>query len=61
MLRIIGHIVFIAVFLVITFFGIGPVAMADGTTKERIITLIIVIIIYFVWVWAYRIFLRKTR
>ncbi len=60
-LKIIGHLIFITIFLLVAFFGIGPVAMADGTTKERIITLIIVILIYFLWAWAYRIFIRKTR
>lgn len=61
MLKIVGHIIFIAIFLLITFFGIGPVAMADGTMNERIITLVIVIILYVFWLWAYRIFIRKTR
>lgn len=61
MLKVIGHIVFICLFLLITFFGIGPVVFADGSMKERIITLIIVILIYVVWIWLYRVFIRKIR
>lgn len=43
------YTIFIVSFILITFFGIGPVLFADGTMRERILTAIIVLIIYFVW------------
>lgn len=44
-----AYAIFIVGFIVITFFGVGPLLFADGTMKERILTAIIVLIIYFVW------------
>jgi len=43
------YTIFIVSFILITFFGTGPVLFADGTIRERILTAIIVLIIYFVW------------
>jgi protein-S-isoprenylcysteine O-methyltransferase Ste14 len=37
---------FVLVYLCITFFGLGPVLMADGTQAERIWTLVVVILLY---------------
>lgn len=39
-------IIFALLYLLVTFFGIGPVLMADGSMQERIMTLIVVILIY---------------
>lgn len=39
-------LIFALIYLVVTFYGIGPVLFADGSIQERIITLIIIIIIY---------------
>ena len=40
-------------YLLVTFFGLGPVLFADGSVAERTITLIIVLLIYvalsFIW------------
>lgn len=58
-MRTIVHIIFIILFLLVTFFGIGPVLMADGTDRERIITLIVVLFIYAIWFLLYRYFIRK--
>lgn len=60
-MRIIVHIIFIALILLVTFFGIGPVLFADGVMSERLITLVIIIGIYLVLIWIYRMFLRKVR
>ncbi|SHJ16881.1 DUF6954 family protein [Lutispora thermophila] len=43
------YTIFIVSFILIAFFGIGPLLFADGTMGERILTAIIVLIIYFVW------------
>lgn len=40
------YITFFSIYLLITFFGLGPVLFADGSNKERIITALIVIILY---------------
>lgn len=42
----IWYIVLFAVFLLVTFFGIGPIVFADGSRSERIITLTVVILLY---------------
>lgn len=61
MIRLAGHIVFIALFLLITFFGIGPVLYADGIMRERLFTLVIVLVVYGIWLWLYRYFIKKTK
>lgn len=40
------YFIFIVLYLGVTFFGLGPVLLADGSTEERIITLVLVILIY---------------
>jgi hypothetical protein len=42
------YIVFAIIYLLVTFFGLGPVLMADGSDQERILTLTIVLVIYVV-------------
>lgn len=61
MIKIIGHIFFIALFLLMAFFGIGPVLFADGVMSERLLTLAIVLVFYGIWILLYRYFIRKTR
>ena len=46
MFRVFANIVIILGLILVTFFGIGPVLLADGSTTERMITLVIVLIIY---------------
>lgn len=40
------YTVFIVLYLGVTFFGLGPVLLADGSAQERVVTLAIVILIY---------------
>ncbi|WP_078546583.1 DUF6954 family protein [Litchfieldia alkalitelluris] len=40
------YTLFALLYLLITFFGVGPVLLADGSSVERIITLVIVVCIY---------------
>ncbi|WP_096156114.1 MULTISPECIES: DUF6954 family protein [Bacillus] len=42
------YLIFTMLFSFVTFFGLGPVLMADGLTGERMLTLLIVIFIYVV-------------
>jgi hypothetical protein len=48
MARVVIYAVLIIGLILNTFFGLGPVLFADGTSNERLITLAIVITIYFV-------------
>lgn len=60
-MRIIIHIIFIALLLLVTFFGIGPVMFADGVMSERLLTLAIVIVIYLILIWLYRMIIKKIK
>lgn len=55
------YIIFIVIYLLITFFGIGPVIFADGSSSERIITLLAVIAVYIIVTLIFRWLLRRTR
>ncbi|WP_373864175.1 DUF6954 family protein [Paenibacillus glycanilyticus] len=54
-------VVLLIIFLLVTFFGLGPVLFADGSMKERMITLGIVILIYASIAFAAYFIFRKTR
>lgn len=45
-MRALFNISIIIAFLLVTFFGLGPVLMADGSMGERILTLLVVICLY---------------
>lgn len=53
--------VFGILFLVITFFGVGPVLLADGAMQERIITLAIVLLLYVAMSISLKILLKKFK
>lgn len=43
------HILYLSfgfLYLMLTFFGFGPIFLADGTEKERFITICIVVFLY---------------
>lgn len=61
LIKIIGYMFFIASFLYVTFFGIGPVLLADGTTQERMITLGIIILVYLILIVLLRWFRKKVK
>jgi LPXTG-motif cell wall-anchored protein len=46
LLKILFYIVISIAFLLVTFFGLGPVLLADGSMGERLATLLVVGIIY---------------
>ncbi|WP_397334326.1 DUF6954 family protein [Paenibacillus glycanilyticus] len=59
-IRVLLGVLLLALFLLVTFFGLGPVLFADGSMTERMITLGIVIIIYLaIASVAFRIFRKK--
>ncbi|WP_379142783.1 DUF6954 family protein [Paenibacillus sp. sgz500992] len=45
-MRVLLYVLFAILYLLTTFFGLGPVLFADGSVKERILTLIVVLLIY---------------
>lgn len=47
-MKSIGYIVIILGFLLVTFWGMGPVLLADGSSQERLITLFVVLSLYLV-------------
>lgn len=60
-MKFLVYSIFIVCYLLVTFFGIGPVLMADGSTQERIITLAIVIAIYFFLTVSLRYLIKKIN
>ena len=59
--KVIVDILFVTLFLLITFFGIGPVLFADGSDRERLITFLVVILIYVIWFILLTLWRRKSR
>jgi hypothetical protein len=55
-MKIVLRIVFGIAFLLVAFFGLGPVLMADGMPGERTLTLIVVLgifaLLYLVYKWT---------
>jgi uncharacterized BrkB/YihY/UPF0761 family membrane protein len=58
-MKIVLRIVFGIAFLLVAFFGIGPVLMADGMPGERTLTLIVVLLIFAVLFMLYRWLMKK--
>ncbi|MGN7760711.1 DUF6954 family protein [Paenibacillus sp. 22594] len=55
------YVLFAILYLLTTFFGLGPVLFADGSAKERTLTLIVVLVIYAaITVWL-RFILKRLR
>lgn len=52
LIRWLVNILFIGAFGFVTFFGIGPVLIADGSFRERMLTLVVVILIYIVLIFG---------
>lgn len=54
------YVILAAAFVLVTFFGLGPVLFADGSAGERILTLIAVIVLYIVLILVF-IGIRKHK
>ncbi|MBO8172996.1 MAG: hypothetical protein H0Z33_14040 [Bacillaceae bacterium] len=54
MKRLFVHLIFIFCLLLVAFFGLGPVLMADGSLSERMLTLGVVSILFLGLGWLYR-------
>ena len=53
MVKILIYILLIAALILNTFFGLGPVILADGSFGERMMTLAIVLMIYILLVFLF--------
>jgi hypothetical protein len=60
-MKILLRIIFGIAFLLVAFFGLGPVMLADGMPGERILTLIVVLGIFAVLYVLYKWFMKKSR
>lgn len=60
-IKVMVDLLFVALFILITFFGIGPVLLADGSDKERLITFMVVLLIYVIWFILLTLWRRKGR
>jgi amino acid permease len=60
-MKIVLRIIFGIAFLLVAFFGLGPVVLADGMMEERILTLIVVLVIFSVLYVLYKWFMKKSR
>jgi hypothetical protein len=60
-MKILLRIIFGIAFLLVAFFGLGPVMLADGMPGERILTLIVVLGIFAVLYGLYKWFMKKSR
>jgi hydrogenase-4 membrane subunit HyfE len=61
MRKTIMNIIITLLILLITFFGLGPVVFADGTTSERAYTLLVVIALYLLMIAAFFIVNRRVK
>jgi hypothetical protein len=50
-MKIFAYVIISILFILITFFGLGPVMFADGSMSERILTLAVVIVLYLLLGW----------
>ncbi len=55
------YIVFIILFMLVTFFGLGPVLMADGSAGERAATLAVVIVLYILLALLLRYLIKRMK
>jgi hypothetical protein len=53
------YVLFVPIYLLITFLGLGPVLFADGPTSERLITFLVVVCLYLVVTIILRYLLKK--
>ncbi|MGE4282735.1 MAG: hypothetical protein AB7G87_03350 [Clostridia bacterium] len=60
-MRITAYIAIIASLLLVTFFGMGPVLLADGSITERVLTLAAVIIIYVILIILLKVLLNSQK
>lgn len=53
------HFLFSCLYVLVAFFGLGPVILADGTFGERILTAFVVLVIFAVLLFLHKYFIKK--
>jgi uncharacterized membrane protein YhaH (DUF805 family) len=61
MMKLVVWIVFVILFILVTFFGLGPVLLADGSAGERAATLAAVIALYVLLVLLLRFLIKRLN
>jgi hypothetical protein len=61
LMKIFLNIIIIIALVAVTFFGLGPVLLADGSKTERLLTLLVVLALYFLLVLALRWVKKRYR
>jgi hypothetical protein len=60
-MKILAYVFIVVAFILVTFFGLGPVLLADGGFGERMITLAVVLGLYAVLIILFRNIRKKNR
>ena len=60
-IKLVIFIVFAILFMLVTFFGLGPVLMADGSAGERTVTLAVVIVLYVLLALLLRFLIKRIK
>ncbi len=58
-MKLIIYVLFIILFVLVTFFGLGPALMADGSDVERLATLAAVIVSYVILALLLRFLIKR--
>lgn len=60
-MKVLAYVLIAVAFILVTFFGLGPVILADGGFGERMITLAVVLGLYLVLVVLFRNIRKKKK
>ncbi|MBM7684352.1 DUF6954 family protein [Defluviitalea raffinosedens] len=60
-MKIFLNIIITIALVAVTFFGLGPVLLADGSKTERLLTLLVVLALYFLLVLALKWVKKRYR
>ncbi|MFD1735585.1 DUF6954 family protein [Bacillus salitolerans] len=55
------YILFVFLYILVTFFGLGPVLLADGSIHERMVTVVAIILLYIILSITLKKALQKVR
>lgn len=60
-MKVLVYGIFVVIYGLISFFGIGPVLLADGSMQERLWTLLVVVILYLAVTWLLVVIIRRMK
>ncbi len=53
------HVLFACFYVLVAYFGVGPILLADGSMKERLLTSLIVLVVFVVLIVIHRALAKK--